>query len=75
MQTLIVNSPFKEKLYDATDETRGCMRYIGWTEGGDLPDFTKEQLPELQQTECLFARKFNSKDPAFIADVCKLARP
>ncbi len=75
IQTLIVNSPFKEQLYDATDETRGCMRYIGWTEEGDLPEFTREQLPELQQTECLFARKFNSKDPAFITEVSKLARP
>ncbi|MBF1390307.1 MAG: core-2/I-branching enzyme, partial [Porphyromonas sp.] len=49
--TLIWGTPFIERLFDATDESRGAMRYIGWRDDGQLIDFTHQDLPALQQTE------------------------
>ena len=73
--TLIWDTPFMERLFDATDESRGAMRYIGWRADGQLIDFTSQDLPALQQTEYLFARKFNSRDKAFLQKILALSTP
>ena len=73
--TLIWDTPFMERLFDATDESRGAMRYIGWRADGQLVDFTPQDLPALQQTEYLFARKFNSRDKAFLQKILALSTP
>ena len=73
--TLIWDTPFMERLFDATDESRGAMRYIGWRADGQLIDFTRQDLPALQQTEYLFARKFNSRDKAFLQEILALSTP
>ena len=73
--TLIWDTPFMERLFDATDESRGAMRYIGWRADGQLIDFTLQDLPALQQTEYLFARKFNSRDKAFLQEILALSTP
>lgn len=73
--TLIWDTPFMERLFDATDESRGAMRYIGWRADGQLVDFTSQDLPALQQTEYLFARKFNSRDKAFLQEILALSTP
>ena len=73
--TLIWDTPFMERLFDATDESRGAMRYIGWRADGQLIDFTPQDLPALQQTEYLFARKFNSRDKAFLQKILALSTP
>ena len=73
--TLIWDTPFMERLFDATDESRGAMRYIGWRANGQLIDFTSQDLPALQQTEYLFARKFNSRDKAFLQEILALSTP
>ena len=73
--TLIWDPPFMERLFDATDESRGAMRYIGWRADGQLIDFTSQDLPALQQTEYLFARKFNSRDKAFLQEILALSTP
>ena len=73
--TLIWDTPFMERLFDATDESRGAMRYIGWRADGQLIDFTSQDLPALQQAECLFARKFNSRDKAFLQEILALSTP
>lgn len=73
--TLIWETPFMEHLFDATDESRGAMRYIGWRADGQLIDFTSRDLPALQQTEYLFARKFNSRDKAFLQEILALSTP
>ena len=73
--TLIWDTPFMERLFDATDESRGAMRYIGWRADGQLIDFTPQDLPALQQTEYLFARKFNSHDKAFLQEILALSTP
>lgn len=73
--TLIWDTPFMERLFDGTDESRGAMRYIGWRADGQLIDFTLQDLPALQQTEYLFARKFNSRDKAFLQEILALSTP
>ena len=73
--TLIWDTPFMDRLFDATDESRGAMRYIGWRADGQLIDFTPQDLPALQQTEYLFARKFNSRDKAFLQEILALSTP
>lgn len=73
--TLIWDTPFMERLFDVTDESRGAMRYIGWRADGQLIDFTSQDLPALQQTEYLFARKFNSRDKAFLQEILALSTP
>ena len=73
--TLIWGTPFMDRLFDATDESRGAMRYIGWRDDGQLSDFTPQDLPALQQTECVFARKFNSHDRVFLQEVLSLSTP
>ena len=73
--TLIWDTPFMERLFDATDESRGAMRYIGWRADGQLIDFTPLDLPALQQTEYLFARKFNSRNKAFLQEILALSTP
>ena len=73
--TLIWDTPFMERLFDATDESRGAMRYIGWRADGQLIDFTLQDLPALQQTEYLFARKFNSRNKAFLQEILALSTP
>ena len=73
--TLIWDTPFMERLFDATDESRGAMRYIGWRADGQLIDFTPQDLPALQQTEYLFARKCNSRDKVFLQEILALSTP
>ena len=73
--TLIIGTSFMERLFDATDESRGAMRCIGWREDGQLIDFSADDLPVLQQTEYLFARKFNLRDKAFLDEILALSAP
>ena len=73
--TLIWDTPFMERLFDATDESRGAMRYIGWRADGQLIDFSPQDLPALQLTEYLFACKFNSRDRVFLQEILALSTP
>lgn len=72
--TLIWDSPFQKRLYDPTNESLGAMRHIGWRTDGQLVDFSWDDLPELKQSSCLFARKFNSRDKAFLQAVLELSQ-
>ncbi|WP_392469261.1 beta-1,6-N-acetylglucosaminyltransferase [Sphingobacterium cellulitidis] len=60
VQTICWNSVFKNKLFDLTDEGRGCMREIRW-ENNVIRDWTDEDFEYLINSDKLFARKFNSK--------------
>lgn len=60
VQTICWNSPFRTRLYDTTDEGRGCMRMIGW-EGNQIHDWEEKDFEYLMQSDALFARKFTSK--------------
>lgn len=57
-QTLGWDPLFREKLYNTESDGAGCMRAIGWR-NGQLIDWTPEDLPRLEASEALFARKFN----------------
>ena len=72
MQTLCWDSPYRENLYDTTDEWKGNLRLIGWKDGC-LYDWTAEDFSTLARSNALFARKFNSSDMDFIRRVRTLS--
>ena len=79
MQTLCWMSPFRERLYNTQSDSIGCMRAIGWkevskTESWQLVDWTTADFGTLAQAPALFARKFNSRDRAFIEKVVSLSQ-
>jgi hypothetical protein len=59
MQTLAWNSPFRNNLFDASDEFRGSARLIDWDRGGPYT-FTSADLSQLTSSDRMFARKFMS---------------
>lgn len=73
--TLVWNSYFRERLYCATDESVGAMRYIGWRSDGQLIAFSSDDLEELQRTPYLFARKFDLRDRIFLEKILLLSQP
>lgn len=79
MQTLAWNSPFRDELYDTEDDGKGCMRLIGWRPMPDgekwtLQDWTAADFERIKGSTALFARKFNSRDMAFLDKICELSR-
>ena len=72
MQTLCWNSPFREKLYSIASDGEGCMRCIGWR-NDELIDWCAADYDTLAASPALFARKFNSTDPAFLQKVRSLS--
>ena len=73
LQTLCWMSPFREAIYDTTDDAVGCKRAIGWN-GDRLRDFTEQDYEALTKTPALFARKFNSRDEQFIHKILMLSK-
>ena len=78
MQTLCWMSPLRENLYNTQSDSLGCMRAIGWkevskTKSWQLVDWTEADFGALAQSPALFARKFNSRDRAFIEKVVSLS--
>lgn len=60
LHTICWNSPFKEQVFDITDEEQGGQRLIGW-EDGKLFDWQESDFDKLMQSSLLFARKFNGR--------------
>ena len=73
MQTLAWMSPFRANLYNTESDAAGCVRAIGWRDD-ELVDWTAADFEALAASPALFARKFNSQDPAFIARVAALSK-
>ena len=67
-QTLIWNSPFKEKIYNIADEYGTCMRLIDWNRGCPYT-FRLEDLYILSNSDKLFARKFDEIIDKNIIDI------
>lgn len=73
LQTLAVNSPFKERLADPemSGGSKGFARYIDWNRGGPYT-FRTSDFEELMSTEetkgCMFARKFDEMTDGIIID-------
>lgn len=61
VQTVFINSPFKNKLYhkEPDNSTLANMRYMDWERGYPYT-FTAEDFDEVTQSGCNFARKFSS---------------
>jgi hypothetical protein len=73
MQTLAWMSPYRTHLYNTESDAAGCVRAIGWR-NDELVDWTAADFEGLVASPALFARKFNSQDPAFIARVAALSK-
>lgn len=58
-QTLGWQPPFRERLYNTENDGMGCLRAIGWRDG-QIKDWKPEDLPLLEASPALFARKFNT---------------
>lgn len=60
LQTMCMNSEFRDNLYDKSfcNDYRMCMRYIDWNRGGPYI-FRTEDYDELMKADALFARKFD----------------
>lgn len=70
VQTLLWNSPFKDRIYSTKDEFEGCMRLIDWNRG-DPWIWKDEDLETLIKSDRMFARKFSSKvDRKIIDHLC-----
>lgn len=70
IQTYLWHSPLSANIYNTADESRGCMRFIGWADNR-LTDFARPDLERLRGSDALFARKFNGRDLAFLREVLK----
>lgn len=57
-QTLLYNSPFRDKLYKPSDGEECSMRYTDWTRGKPYT-FRNEDYEELISSKLMFARKFD----------------
>lgn len=62
LHTILLNLPFAENLYDKSfDDNYGAvMRLIEWSDGA-LKTFTMDDLPVLECSPMLFARKFDER--------------
>ena len=62
VQTVLVNSPYKENIYDTSHYNKSVqnMRYIDWERGKPYV-FTFSDLDELLNSSCMFARKFDTR--------------
>ena len=60
VQTLLINSPFKENLYlpGAEDDQMACARLIDWERGNPYV-FRMADYDEIMQSPAMFARKFS----------------
>lgn len=72
MQTLCWESPFRDNIYDLTDEWKGNLRLVGWKDG-HLSDWTSDEWETIRNSNALFARKFNNSDQVFINKVVSLS--
>lgn len=89
LPTLLMNSPFRDRLFDASlhDERQQCagsglagnLRLIDWTRGESVRHpwtFRSEDWEMLMHSPCLWARKFDERvDPEIIGRVCSHLRP
>ena len=63
LQSILWNSPFRERLYDPYNTDNGSMREIDWERGTNSTPYTWQIKDKeyLDSSEKLFARKFQSK--------------
>ena len=59
LQTVLMNSPYKNNIYNIDNEYSSCLRKIDWVKGNPYV-WTEMDYPELSDSDALFARKFSS---------------
>ena len=72
-QTICWNTGFRQNVFDMGNEGHGCMRAIGW-KNNSIVDWDRSDYEELRDSDAMFARKFNSKDPGFIQSILALSK-
>lgn len=63
-QTVIWNSPLREKLYSVGNSLEGCLYEIDWNRGSVHSPYTYAQISDVElllKSDRLFARKFSDK--------------
>lgn len=65
-QTLVMQSPLRERLYDLHDISKGTGRLIRWQSGGPYT-WKSEDLAILLASPCLFARKVSLECATLLA--------
>ncbi len=73
IQTVIINSPFKDRIKNAETEFEGNMRFIKWQDGELIP-IDSDDLSNLKDSDKWFARKFCGSDRVLIALVKQLCK-
>lgn len=73
LQTVLWNSPFREKIWDLSDEYHSCMRKIDWKRGKPYT-WKLEDFSELVDSPAFFGRKFSSKDEVLIQKLVSYLR-
>lgn len=72
LQTIIINSRFKEKIYQFAEKNNNTeeasMRMVDWKRGGPYV-FQRGDYQELTQSQMLFARKFDYNQDAEIINM------
>ena len=65
-QTVIMNSPFKNQVFDINDQYHSCLRKINWERGNHIGSpytWQKEDFEELiNNDDYCFARKFSQSN-------------
>lgn len=72
LQSIIWNSPFREKIYKIDDDCKGYLHHIDWSRGVFPYVWKSDDLEELMNSDKLFARKFSSADFTIINRIQKL---
>lgn len=67
LQTIVYQSPFKDKIADPTDLARSSMRFIDWKRGTPYT-FQAEDFETLIHSPYMFARKFDERTDEKIID-------
>lgn len=70
MQTIVMDSPYKEKLYRGgfNNDYLACVRYIDWHRG-DPYVFRVGDFSDLMNSDCMFARKFDENEDMEIVEM------
>lgn len=70
IQTLVYNSHFKDRVYDAFDLQNGSMRYIDWQRGKPyIWGEDKDDFELLIQSPYMFARKFDENTNGIVEKI------
>ena len=70
MQTLCWHSKYKERIVKAEDEFIGCRRYIQW-QNNIIRSFQEDDIRDLLDSPCWFARKFEEGQLPFLRRIEK----